>query len=467
MNLNSRPRPVSPIPDSARCSLLIKNTSVHGHYVEAIRDAASLPDLYGYLRKKFNWTRDTCNSISWPWFKSAAKTYHHTDNHLMKLVYDHLPTRQVKNKKSGQSWIPDTCKFCEIEPETFDHLLKCNHPDGQNFRRTFPQAVRQYCTNNGAPHDFQSTLVIAVEDWIRDKPPLQTLRHRPPVQEIAKAQTAIGWSCFFKGFLSQRWKQYFAQEIAYSETSPSPTTAADPEKFFAGLIKVFWTHQSQFWMNYQQTIHQPNPPDSDPLRLQELKLEVEHLYTLKNQVPSKLRDTLFPSNLSTFLRSSSIPQLQTYINTYKPSILTSIRTEKLRQQKYKPLHQYPGFTVLRAKRVPSPHNPPQRTAPAITLPPRLLQSTLQRHLEPPIPILTPPIFHNPYLLPIRKQSSPFNQPSVAVPNQPKSTQPAPPTQRERLPRKHSKWKPIQTMKDRFKAFFQTPRSTLHPNNAAA
>jgi hypothetical protein len=31
---------------------VIKGATIHGHYTEAIRDASSLPELYGYLRKK-------------------------------------------------------------------------------------------------------------------------------------------------------------------------------------------------------------------------------------------------------------------------------------------------------------------------------------------------------------------------------------------------------------------------------
>ncbi len=116
--------------------------SVHAHYTEAIRDAASLPDLYGYLRGKYKWTKETLQTISWSWFKAAASIYHHTGNHIMKLVYNQLPTRYVKNKKSGQPWIPDSCQFCGHEPETFEHLLRCNHVAANEFRKALPRAVR-------------------------------------------------------------------------------------------------------------------------------------------------------------------------------------------------------------------------------------------------------------------------------------------------------------------------------------
>jgi hypothetical protein len=134
MITNSRRRLRSPQTNSSQCTLCIKGHSIHGHYTEAIRGAASLPELYGYLRQKYKWSKETIETISWPWFKSAANTYHQTDNHLMKLVYGQLPTWHTRNMKAGQSWVPDECQFCESEPETFDHLLKCNHPAGREFR---------------------------------------------------------------------------------------------------------------------------------------------------------------------------------------------------------------------------------------------------------------------------------------------------------------------------------------------
>ena len=141
MTINFRHRPISPITESARCTLTIKGSSVNSHYTTSFREAASIPELHGYLRRKYQWSKETLRTINWKWFKAASSTYHHTDNHLMKLVYDHLPTRHVKCKKTGQSWLPDTCRYCEIEPETFDHLLKCNHAAGLEFRKALPRSV--------------------------------------------------------------------------------------------------------------------------------------------------------------------------------------------------------------------------------------------------------------------------------------------------------------------------------------
>jgi hypothetical protein len=86
----------------------------------------------------------------------------------MKLVYDKFPTRYTKCTKSGQTWLPETCRFCDIAHETsFEHLLKCDHPAGAAFRTSLPRAVRTYCDNHRASHNFRTTFVIAIEDWIQ------------------------------------------------------------------------------------------------------------------------------------------------------------------------------------------------------------------------------------------------------------------------------------------------------------
>jgi hypothetical protein len=115
----------------ARCLLRIRAKPIYAQYTKHIREAASLPELYGYFRRRYKWTKEILDDIQWPWFKAAVRTYSHNDNHLMKLIYDQLPTRVMRNKTGGQPWLPCTCPHCSIHPETFDHLLQCDHEHSQ------------------------------------------------------------------------------------------------------------------------------------------------------------------------------------------------------------------------------------------------------------------------------------------------------------------------------------------------
>ena len=127
MEANPNRRTISPMVPSARCLLQLRNDTIHGHYTDKLREAASLPDLFGYLRHKYQWTKQAIQNIQWEWFRLASKNYPHTDNHLMKLVYDHLPTQAYKSKQGGQTWLSPNCRHCQQEPETLNHLLRCNH----------------------------------------------------------------------------------------------------------------------------------------------------------------------------------------------------------------------------------------------------------------------------------------------------------------------------------------------------
>lgn len=456
MQTNSRYRPISPNTDSALCSLLIKGKTIHGHYIEAIRDAASLPELHGYLRQKYKWTKDTSNTIAWPWFKTAANNYQQTDNHLMKLVYDQLPTRYVKNKKSGQSWVPETCQFCGVETETFEHLLKCNHIAGAEFRKTLPRSVRTYCEKRRVPYNFQVTLIIAIEDWLRQRPPLQNITNRPAVLALASAQHKIGWSRFFKGFLTTQWKVYFDHE--YNSVHHQQTNTANPfdvDTFFSGLIQLLWTKQSQFWLTHQHNLHAPPPDTQEPIRLQELRMETQQLFQLKSQVPHRHRETYFPHDMKHFLNTSTISQLQAYISNYKPSILHSIATQKQRDKGSKPIDQFPGFQKTKIRTPCSKPPPSQSTPPIPTYQPTFHQTYLHQHN--PEPSEAASATNNPYS---RRTIHQHLHSNTLNPTLPTTTQDhTSNTQREKQPRKHTKWRASQTMQDRFKAFFRPPKPT--------
>ena len=57
-------RRVSPLVPAARRLLHIPTETVHGHYTEKVREAASLPDLFLYLRQKYNWTQQALQTYS-------------------------------------------------------------------------------------------------------------------------------------------------------------------------------------------------------------------------------------------------------------------------------------------------------------------------------------------------------------------------------------------------------------------
>jgi len=435
LETHSSPRPKSPLVPKARCLLQVRDKTVHGHYTETIREAASLHDLFGYLRHKFKWTKQVIQNIKWEWFRLAANNYSHTDNHLTKLVYDQLPTQAYKSKQGGQTWLSPNCRLCQQEPETFDHLLHCNHTLGQQFRKALPLKVLTYCKQKNTPHNFHATIVIALENWVRGQAPLESIPASAAVHKLIHAQKQIGWTRFLRGFLSQQWQDYLEYELNHNHEAPAPNHF-DYDQFFSGLIKVMWEQQSKFWMDFQQHLKQRRDEPQSQEKLDEYKLEIRHLYSLRGQVLPQHRDDYFPQRLSEFLDYSTPSQLQSYIANYKPAIRRSIKEAHKRSINSKRIYQFSGFQRQPHHQPRLPRDPTIRSSsPNIRLrhsnTTNVASNSTQRTLT---------------------QTTLFGAPAI---NDITSYT------RERPPHKHSRWKPIQMTQLRFLAFFTNKRTPFN------
>jgi len=433
MEANPARRKISPLLPTARCILQIRNKTIHGHYTTAIREAASIPELFGYLRGKHRWTKQTLSNIQWKWLTLAANNYEHSDNHVMKLVYDQLPTPAYKSKNGGQPWLQINCRHCNQHPETFDHLLRCKQIPDQDFRSTLPVKVLTYCKQKKTPHNFHATIVIALEHWVRNIPPLESIHSSAAVHKLIHAQQKIGWTKFLRGFLSKQWQTYLEYEFNHNSDAPPPKTF-DYDSFFSGLIKVMWRQQTNFWKEHQQHLH--NPTHEQPhLKAEEYKLEVRNLHSLRDKVLAQHRDDYFPHNLSEFLHSSTPTQLYNYIINYKPAIRRSIAAARKLATNSKPIFHFPGFHRKQKTRAPP-------TTTTTTIEPTTNPSPSDDYPNPTQTQLTVPRIPLPHRI--------FAQTTLvgsAITNTLARYR------KERPPHKHSRWKPTKAVQDIFKAFF--------------
>jgi hypothetical protein len=433
-------RPLSPLVPAARCLFQLRNETIHGHYNNKIREAASIPDLHRYLRRKHNWNNQTTRNIQWEWFRLAANNYSHTDNHLTKLVYEQLPTQAHKSKQGGHTWLSPNCRHCNQALETFDHLLRCDHPSSKKFRSDLPLKVLSYCKKKNTPHNFHVTIVVTLEQWVRDQPPLESIQASSAVHKLIHSQKQIGWTRFLRGFLSKQWHDYLEYEFNHNIEAPAPAHF-DYDQFFSGLIKIMWEQQTNFWMDFLKSIQQNERSAQIPSRVDEYKMEIRHLYSLRGQVLPQHRDEYFPNRLSEFLDYSTPSQLRTYITNYKPAIRQSIKEAHKRATNSKRIYQFPGFHRNHC---------------------RPIRPTLENPLEPnssdipqqPTNIHIAPITRtNHRINPLLKQMTSLGTNAHNVTR----------NERERPHHKHTRWKPLQAVRDKFQSFFTTI-TTPNTNN---
>jgi hypothetical protein len=226
MQQYGKPRMISPLLPAAKCTLQIGTTTRCAHFTKAIRQAVALPELFAYLATKYTWSPSTHADVDWDTLQAAANNYQASDNHLLKLVYDQLPTR--KHKSKSESWVQSQCRHC-THPKTFYHLMQCTCPISVQFRQTLPNAVQHHCNVYAdTPRSFTSTIVQALRDWLNNTPVLkntETLERKHPVIVV---QSKIGCGTPFSKALFQNDGTDFLPRNLPDNLPPAPRKWKSP-----------------------------------------------------------------------------------------------------------------------------------------------------------------------------------------------------------------------------------------------
>jgi hypothetical protein len=287
-----------------------ESESIHSLYNKNFRESATIPALKIYLQNKNNWIPETSNMIQWEWFRQAIRKYKAaTPNHLTKLIYNQLATPARKAKAGGQHWHDPICPHCHLQPESFDHMLRCDDTNAIEYRMHLPTAIAKLCDKSNTPTKFKTILMVIIDQWLGQQIVKVPPKESNQIKQLITAQELIGWTNFTWGFYAKEWHDFLL-----SDTPPNTPTKGMPSTFFSNLIALMWTEQTAFWTAYQEWRH-ATPPDhtDDTEKITKLKEEITYLFSLRDQTLPAHLDTYFPQDLPTFLKHSTQSQLHAYI----------------------------------------------------------------------------------------------------------------------------------------------------------
>ena len=372
------------------------------------------------------------------------------------MIYNQLATQRKKAITGGEKWVNQYCPYCIDTPETFQHLLRCQHPEAPIFRENLLKTINTICIQRRAPKIIRTTLYSWISAWLtHETPTRETLD--PRLHLLYDAQSTIGWDLMLRGFFANEWS------TVNNRYQPHRTTPYNNDFLFPKIIADIWQHQLDFWNRYQQHRHSNDASNpSSSTNLTELQAHVRHLHTLADTVLPAQRHRLFHEDVEHYLTTHTAIQLKNYIDTYGPAIRLSARQAiKRARQNTRSLFEY-GFGPLQPTETntipatPLPQTPQQTNLPDPSLtttpvptpptqqPPRFHQRILNWTRIPSVhttPHTTTTTQHSPRVQnPSRPTASPDDHP-----NQP---------QNRAIPHKHTRWRSIALQKQRFLSFFR-------------
>ena len=369
----------TPLMHHTKCILYIGREAHHSHYSHNIRRAAATPAYQDYLKKRQGWTKATYNDVDWESFQAAARTYHSAEVHLLKLVYDKLPTNS--NKAKYQPWISPKCHFCD-QPETFTHLCrsKCNKRS-ITFQTNLTTKLQEYLQQANAPQDFQTQFLEAIHQWYSDTNPKNPTHGMSSNTPSTQRQAHIGWNHMLKGFLTKAWREQLIKEIRTNRllhwcTQNDDTHTNDPHNrpidapdepdfhitfprgapansystieataLISGIIKLIWAEMSTLWTAHLQYIHQYEASIALSAKATELKVQIRALHQMKTKSLAEHRTRYFFSDVEQYLAKATARQMATYVDRYRPAILHSVRRATKIATNSPILTTFQGFTL--------------------------------------------------------------------------------------------------------------------------
>jgi hypothetical protein len=445
----------SPFLPASRCMLHHTSSTIHGRYNSAYRDAATLPALFAYLRRKNSWTDTTSKNIQWTWFKKAIRYPRESSNvAITKLVYNHLATQPRKATSGGYQWVDSQCPHCTDTLATFHHILRCKAPTAIACREKMKTTIETICNQRRAPNILKQTLHDWITTWLKNDTPTRTNQDQR-LLALYDAQAAIGWDLMTRGFFAAEWSTITATFHPHREKP------YNHDLLFPKLISELWKQQLEFWRQYQEARHSTPIHHNDITAPHaELQAQVRYLYTFHEQVVQTQRQHLFPPDLEHFLESTTTAQLNNYVMQYTSAIRLSVRQATRRSQSHtRSLVSY-GFTTTTT-------NPPNQ--PAIHLPNETNVIQTEANPEGNIDAIQPPTpqprFLQRLLTWARTRTRTIPLPTNRLTSQASTIQDDPPTPTElshilppritRAPHhKHSRWRPTDHQKQRFLSYFR-------------
>ena len=122
--------------DPVSCVLVsIGGCTITSDVESAVRNQRFLPKLREYLCRRFQWSKQTFNSIAWDDFSIAYSKYPRSRKFFMQFGWKKLPCGGRLHAR--ESRFDDRCPCCFCPEETDDHLLQCNHVERKSWRKSF------------------------------------------------------------------------------------------------------------------------------------------------------------------------------------------------------------------------------------------------------------------------------------------------------------------------------------------
>jgi hypothetical protein len=242
------------------------------------------PEFSKHLKKKFNWSTETFESINWVAFRHQAnKQTVNRQTSLLKFVYEWLPIGKILQHIDPSA--ETKCPSCNMPIETPQHMFCCPKEERKGITQLCIKQVIDLYTKWKTREDLKISLEMSLNFWIAHpltQPPSAQIVN-PEVRTAIKGQSKVGWGNFFKGFITTKLQHLI------NEQRDGPLNQFEQIWWTCNIIDIVWESQNKHWTHRNRDKHGNTPGEEGKIKRDALLKQAHELYQLKSQIDPKYR----------------------------------------------------------------------------------------------------------------------------------------------------------------------------------
>ncbi len=284
-----------------------------------------------WIRKKFDWSMATFNSIAWSCYNRALTKFKGHQNSIRKYIHGWLPVADLVSKYNDHEI--KTCPWCHGK-ERQDHVLRCPNTSALDLRHAHFEAFWQTLSQDTDPI-LLSSLQLQIRRWTQNPDYNSSRVGNQRLDAALQSQTRIGWTNFLRGRISIQLIEY--QQRHFAEINPD-SAAARAHKWGVSLILGLLNLADAVWTARCKHLHGADPyfdPEAKRKALDRLRL----LYQRQNEFSAQ-DQFLFSRSLDEWSHVSS-KTISHWCNQMEKSLRKIVRIEANRLlSSHRPIYDY-------------------------------------------------------------------------------------------------------------------------------
>lgn len=307
--------PVLPLPTTPS-RLIINGCIITGYAKRRVYEAATIPHLHIYLRRKFRWTETTLTHIDWPIYQQILQVFRDRWTTLVKHLHGISPTGKYAHRNNHL--LPHECPTCSMPFESNNHVMECPHPSRMPWRDATIRKTTRYRQESVDPH-LLDILRDGLTRFHRQLEPPQPAAYPPHYSTVIEQQNCIGWDHLYRGRWSENWK---IQQDKYQESHPHLPSLSGSD-WTKGVGRILLDQWFQLWTIRNEDRHGKDQTRHSILREGTLHAELRELYTYRTLVCPIDRHIFHPTADNHIQQHPSLDALEDWLRSYRPVIMAS------------------------------------------------------------------------------------------------------------------------------------------------